>query len=247
MESFSLHLASREILDFVLNDFSRIYVKMVRNRVSPWNSGAGKKPAQATMNHVMERLLKLMAPFAPFISEKMHKELFGSSVHLAEWPKPEVGMIDSRLEAMMASTMDALEKLQALRQEKGIKLRWPLEFAEVPGSSSIIAPVVMELGNVAEVREGREFRLGEPDMELALLREVARKVQSLRKEAGMSFGEAIALELDADEATRKRLENLKSELMKAVGARSVKFSKIGKPMGSIGFGGANIGISFRKK
>jgi len=246
LEKFEIHLAARALNDFILNDFSRMYIKLIRDRVSPWYDGKDKTAAQATMNYVMERLVKLMAPFTPFVAEKVHSETAGASVHLAEWPKSDRKFIDTKLEGRMIATAQAVEALQALRQAEGIKLRWPMDAVEVPEPEKLVKEVVMELANAVDVRKGKALKLGKPDMELALLRELTRKVQSMRKEAGMKFHEAIALELDADEKTALTLKKKEAELSSGVGAEKVAFKKLAKPADSLEFEGSKIGISFRK-
>ncbi len=246
MHSFEFHAASRSLVDFILNDFSRLYIKIIRDRVSPWYEGRDKAAAQAAMNYVMERLLKLMAPFTPFIAEKMHLELFGSSVHLADWPKADRKMIDAKLEERMIATSQAVESLQSARQEAGIKLRWPLEYAEVPNAGGLLDDVIANLANVMKVGSGKGIKLGKPDMETALLRELSRKIQVLRKESGMKFHESIGLELDTDKKTQISIETMKKQLMAYVGAKSIEFKKIAKSMGSLEFEGSKIAISFRK-
>jgi hypothetical protein len=68
----------------------------------------------------------------------------------------------------------------------------------------------------------------------------------MRKEAGMKFHEAIALELDADEKTALTLKKKEAELSSGVGAEKVAFKKLAKPADSLEFEGSKIGISFRK-
>jgi len=167
-------------------------------------------------------------------------------VHLTEWPKADRKLIDAKLEERMTATSQAVEALQAARQEKGIKLRWPLDFAELPELGKVIPEVVKELGNVIELKEGRALKLGRPDMESALVRELTRRVQSMRKEKGMRFHEAIELELDTDGKTQTRLRAMEKQMAAGVGAKAVRFSKISKPAGSLDFEGARISISFRK-
>ena len=102
LEEFNFHLAGRSLIDFILNDLSRWYVKTIRNRVSPWYTGKDKAPAQCTLYYVLERLVKLLAPVTPFIAEKIYHETFkGESVHLCEWLKPDKNAIDKDLEDSM--------------------------------------------------------------------------------------------------------------------------------------------------
>ena len=84
------HLAARELKDFWLNDFSRQYIKFVRDRLS-----AEDKEARFVVKEVYVTILKLLAPFCPFITEHVWQNLRKKkivekeSVHLSDWPKAD--------------------------------------------------------------------------------------------------------------------------------------------------------------
>ncbi|OIO20308.1 MAG: hypothetical protein AUJ23_00575 [Candidatus Magasanikbacteria bacterium CG1_02_32_51] len=86
MDEYKLAEASRPILDFI-TELSQWYVRRSRDRFKNENS-EDKVQAVATLREVLLTLAKLMAPFTPFMSEKLYQELGGEleSVHLEMWP-----------------------------------------------------------------------------------------------------------------------------------------------------------------
>jgi isoleucyl-tRNA synthetase len=265
IESFQFHSATRSLADFILNDFSRFYIKLIRNRVSPWHEGEDKRSAQAVSHYVLEKVSRLMAPFTPFISEKIYTELEPSheSVHLAEWPIPEKERIDKKLEGHMEIAKTEIEAVNFARQEADIKLKWPLSEIHVIAKEksyrdaiSETAEVIKNMANVREVRvsekahkPGRKFEhgeiiLGEVLKEDALLRELVRKIQMLRKDAGLKVMEKISLLLETDKDTEKTLKENEKDILEGVGAGSLAFQPLAEQRGELEFEGARIGIWF---
>src|SRR3989344_1450551 len=70
MESFHPHLAARALQEFWLKDFSRGYIQIIRERLSEDDVAA-----QNVLREVYLNLIKLCAPFVPFIMEKIWLEL----------------------------------------------------------------------------------------------------------------------------------------------------------------------------
>ncbi len=115
------HEITRELEEFILNDLSRWYVKKVRSRVKQ-----GDEKAQWTLGTVLEQLNKLMAPFTPYITERVYQDLEdGVSVHQEQYPEPEERFIDEDLEWYMELSREIVEKANKLRDEEEYNLRWP--------------------------------------------------------------------------------------------------------------------------
>lgn len=266
LDNFRFHYAGRRILDFVLNDFSRWYVKLIRDRVSIWYSGKDKAAAQWALTHVFERLLPLMAPITPFISEKIYQGMFSSdSVHLTTWPKPDSKAINARLEKDMELAKAVIEAMSFARQEGGLKLRWPLTAVTISlkdkateASMKRAAKVIEFMGNVKEVvfakrapRGAREFEFGKLALgkvlkDEALLRELVRNVQMSRKKENLKVTEKVTLWLSSDKKTEKLLSEHKNFLLPGVGAREVRIGKLVSEKGKLVFEGSEIAYGFRK-
>jgi isoleucyl-tRNA synthetase len=266
IENFRLHHYGRGVSDFMLNDFSRWYIKLIRGRVSPWHEGKDKEAAQIILLDTLETTLKLLAPIMPFITESIYQRLFakssGDSIHNAAWPKP--GKIDTEGEEGMAAVMSLVEAMNADRDEKKIKLKWPVSEVVVcpkdrkhSKTFSHFAGAVKSIANVENVlldeklTEGREFefgkfRLGKVLEDKALLRELTREIQIARKKKGLLVTEKVALTIQAGEKAAESLKKLENELAFAVGAGNVKFESVLNPEGTLNYEGRKISFAFRK-
>jgi len=100
-------------------------------------------------------LSKIIAPFVPFISEKIYRSLDGGeSVHLCDYPVCNEEKIDDGLERKMDKVREMTEVVHSLRAKKGIKLRYPLSVATILTSEDIssLANILKEEINVKELK-----------------------------------------------------------------------------------------------
>ena len=80
-------IAARAIQDFVVEDLSNWYVRLNRRRFWKGELGTDKTAAYQTLHRCLEVVAMLSAPIAPFFSDRLFRDLTGSSVHLSNWPK----------------------------------------------------------------------------------------------------------------------------------------------------------------
>jgi len=71
-------------------------------------------------------MCRLLAPFAPFITDWVHRELTGSSVHLAAYTRETPGEVDVDLEHAMQHIRTLATLGRAAREDAGVKVRQPL-------------------------------------------------------------------------------------------------------------------------
>jgi valyl-tRNA synthetase len=89
-------------------------------------------------------------------------------------------------------------------------------------------------------------KLDEELLEEALIREIIREVQELRKQHGFKVEQRITLSLDSDENTNKILEKNAEKIKEEVGAKKIFIGKlIGKFEGSLQFKERKIKIMFQ--
>ncbi len=265
-EKFEVYKVAQGASEFILEDFSRMYIKIIRNRVNPWYRGSDKSAAVYTLNHVLENLLKIMAPVTPFVTDAIYRDMYGKeSIHMSLWPETEKRMIDTKLEEGMEVVKDLLESMNAARHEKGVKLRWPIkEILIKPAKDKGAAlkdfrEVIEEMGNVKSVKvvtkkpakakdfSGGAFALGEVLMEEALLRELCRNVQIKRKEARLMVQDKISLWIECDKKTADSLRKQEKELLAGVGASKVTFGEAkGEGKGKLDFEKSKMKFDFQK-
>ena len=202
LEKYDAFSATRAIEDFVVNDFSTWYIRRSRDRVGPTApDGSDKFTCYQTLYQVLLTLTKLMAPFAPFISEEIHQNLAGDSVHLENWPKVDESLVDEDLEEEMEIAREIVEKARALRKEYGIKVRQPLSKLHITGKkkfSEEILRVMEDELNVKTIVYGEKLEFDTtltPELEAeGEARDLVREIQKLRKEAGCELTDEITVE-----------------------------------------------------
>ena len=119
--------AAKVVMTFFDEDVSKWYVRQSRHRFYDVDD-ADNRAAFATLHEIIAVTCRLLAPFAPFITDWVHRELTGSSVHLAAFTRGPlgVGAIDVDLERTMAHIRTLATLGRAGREDAGVKVRQPL-------------------------------------------------------------------------------------------------------------------------
>jgi isoleucyl-tRNA synthetase len=117
--------ASRAIIAFVDDDLANWYVRLNRSRFYDVEQ-ADNRAAFATLHEVLVSVCRLLAPIAPFVSDWIHRELTGTSVHLATFVADRAVATDASLDAAMHAIRELARLGRAAREEVGIKVRQPL-------------------------------------------------------------------------------------------------------------------------
>jgi isoleucyl-tRNA synthetase len=125
LQRFDATVAARAVIAFVDDDLSKWYVRLSKPRMYDVES-ADNRAAFATLHETLVSVCRLLAPFAPFISDWMHRELTGTSVHLAPFIGEHQRPADSGLEAAMDAVRELARLGRAAREEAGIRVRQPL-------------------------------------------------------------------------------------------------------------------------
>ncbi len=125
-------IAARAIQDFVVEDLSNWYVRLNRRRFWKGELGADKNAAFSTLHRCLEVIAMLSAPIAPFFSDRLYRDLKGTSVHLSDWPKHDERAIDLELEQRTALAQKLTSLVLSIRKKEGHRVRRPLQKMLVP-------------------------------------------------------------------------------------------------------------------
>ncbi|MEI6233785.1 MAG: class I tRNA ligase family protein, partial [Planctomycetota bacterium] len=139
LEAFELSKATNALYDFFWNEFCAWYIELAKPRMAPGADAADSRAASAVLLHVLDRSLRLLHPFCPFVSEALWTELnkrakpadrhLGAEYNaasmrqndemlaVAAWPKADEKRIDAAVDAQFASLFDAVVAVRAVRQE----------------------------------------------------------------------------------------------------------------------------------
>lgn len=131
LDNLNIHSAARALREFIVDELSRLYVRAVRRRVWVEEQTWDKLAVYATLYYVLRRLISLLAPFTPYLAEKLYGYLKikgdPESVHMLPWPHIDEEWVDEELEDMMEVVRHTVSEALALRQKAGRKLRWPVK------------------------------------------------------------------------------------------------------------------------
>jgi len=104
---------------------SNWYVRLSRARF--WETDTDdNRAAFATLHEVLTVTCRLLAPLAPFLTDWMHRQLVGTSVHTAPYLRAAGAVRDANLERAMAAVRTLCRLGRAAREEAGMKVRQPL-------------------------------------------------------------------------------------------------------------------------
>ena len=130
MEEYRLYLVVPAVLDFI-GDLTNWYIRLSRRRF--WGGSnqlsEDSKNAYETLYYVLRSFSKILAPFAPFVADKIYKGLSDGltgepeSVHLCDIPQAENELVDLELEERMALIRRVVEQGRSLRSKHQIKTR----------------------------------------------------------------------------------------------------------------------------
>jgi isoleucyl-tRNA synthetase len=156
LEVYDAARAGRALFGLI-DDLSNWYVRRSRRRF--WE---GDPAALQTLHDCLDVLTRLLAPFVPFVTERVWRALFAEttgvpSVHLAGWPAADAA-VDRELSDQMALVRRLVELGRAARAGSGVKTRQPLARALVsaPGWDRLPAELRQQVAdelNVATLSE----------------------------------------------------------------------------------------------
>ena len=155
LEGYDPTPAARAIQEFVGENLSNWYVRLNRKRFWGGEMDKDKLAAYQTLYICLESVVKLAAPFAPFISDRIFCDLNAvsgrhsdESVHLSTFPVADESLIDTELQEMMSLAQRISSMVLALRRKVNIKVRQPLTKILVPVLDKAMAKHIEAVKNL---------------------------------------------------------------------------------------------------
>lgn len=114
LEEFDIGEAARKLYDFIWSEFCDWYLEMSKIDAS-----------EKTLNEVFEGTMRLLHPFMPFITEEIWQKLEirdqkSETIMLSQWPKPDMSLIDEKIEEEMAVVKDIVRAIRNIRASLNI-------------------------------------------------------------------------------------------------------------------------------
>lgn len=244
LENFELNIALRKLYDFVLNDFSRFYIKLVRNNA---------ESKKLFVKDVLKAVLKLAHPVTPFFTDWLWRKLKDDkdekSILLEKWPNYNKNEINDELEKSFEIVNRIIESALFLRAERKTNVRWPLSnlfiFTDdltIKNAVEKLQKIIKEQVNVVNIlickkmditKEAKIIsnelwadlskEINEELFAKGLAREIIRHIQASRKKLELVKENAIVLEIILENELKNLLErfNLKNEIKGKTNAKEI--------------------------
>jgi isoleucyl-tRNA synthetase len=242
LKNYNMPASSAFISSFI-DDLSTWYIRRSRDRFKSENKEEAVT-ATKTTQFVLWSFSKAVAPVMPFIAERVWQKITGNdfkdgekSVHLTAFPTPDKNAINEELLKDMKKVREVVSLALKQRVDAGVKVRQPLgklfvksdinkkllyliqeevNVKQVVIDNKIEQEVQLDLNITPELKEEGDFR------------EVARTIQTLRKQAGLIPEDKITLYYQG-EGFENFFEKWKENLKKETGTEKIKKQKTETP------------------
>ena len=223
--------STTELEKFILEDFSRIYLKLIKKRENKNN----------VLCHIYSGLLLMLSPSVPHLTEYLYLKFKDKkeSIHLENLPIANIDLIDKDLEDNFSLALDVVQETLAARERAKKRLRWILPRLVVTLKDSekhrSIIEIIENMANIKEVLLQEEKPIGnyeegkvsedvmiyldldlpdglEDDWEVS---ELTRLIQSERKKKNLTPSQVVDLKISCSdkgfiENNKQRIEEITS-------------------------------------
>ncbi len=187
MDACQLQKAANRFEKFV-EDLTNWYIRRSRRRFWKSQNDGDKQDAYATLYYVLVNFAKTAAPFIPFVTEEIYRNLrtesMPESVHLCDYPEADSSRRDEYLEKQMESTMKAVSLGRFLRTQHSLKVRQPLKKAVIVVHDEEVRKMLSETNDIiSEELNVKEIVFSENEDQL-----VKRSAKANFKQLGPKLG-----------------------------------------------------------
>ena len=121
LEAYELGVASAKIYDFIWDTYCDWYIELTKTRLNGEDEAA-KLAAENVLCYVLLRIMELLHPFMPFITEEIWQALphEGDYLITAKWPEYQDALHFPEAETAMEAVKDAISAIRARRAEMNV-------------------------------------------------------------------------------------------------------------------------------
>ncbi|MFT9487646.1 MAG: valine--tRNA ligase [Tepidibacillus sp.] len=123
LEQYEFGEAGRMLTNFIWDEFCDWYIELAKLPLYGDHEQA-KKTTKSVLNYVLDRTLRLLHPYMPFITEEIWQHLphEGESITLASWPEYREEFVNEQAAKEMVLLMDVIRSVRNIRAEVNVPL-----------------------------------------------------------------------------------------------------------------------------
>jgi len=275
-EDYRFEAVPQLLKEFIVEDLSRWYVKLIRGRTWVSAKGEDKLVAFKVLYDSFKKFLLLARPIIPILTEEIYQGFVKpvdkkapESIHMLDWPVPDKKLVKPALEKDMKLTKEIVEAARFAREDAKVKLRWPLltlaiDSKDAEGAVKTFEDIIKAQANVKHLKTGKtkgmekdfsagkiylDTKMTQAIKEEAFAREIMRRVQVMRKKGNLKVSENIKLYVNPADEYSTAVQKFDKEITQKVGAKELIITSEEIKVGNkteMEFKGTKSGLAFEK-
>jgi valyl-tRNA synthetase len=132
------HSRALEVTETFFWTFCDDYVELVKERAYGERGAEGQASAKATLALALDVMLRLLAPFLPFVTEEVWSWWREGSVHRQTWPAASEVAVDEGEVRLLGLVGEALSQVRKAKSEAQVSMRTEVPAATVRGPADVL-------------------------------------------------------------------------------------------------------------
>lgn len=162
LDKFELGIAVQKVFDFIWDCYCDWYIELAKSRLQ--GTDASAQNARQVLVWVLDRALRLLHPFMPFITEEIWQTLphTGDTIMLAEFPKFTQGLDFPEAREEMEVVMNGIRAIRTRRSEMNVPPSRKAKVYIATDKKTIFengAPFICKLASASEVEVADSFEI----------------------------------------------------------------------------------------
>lgn len=204
LDAYRFNEAANNLYSFFWHEFCDWYLELIKPRLA-------EKQTQLIMYKVLEKYIRVLHPFMPFITEEIWQKLPGAkdSIMRQPWPHMQEKMIDQSYENRMRDVFDLINTIRNMRSEMDIGLSSAIKIKISSTDRSTREGILAMAGHIKNLAKVSELEINEEYAQ--------RKNEFTCVLKGMHIVLPLEGVVNADEQIRKnqaKIDKLKAEIAK---------------------------------
>jgi valyl-tRNA synthetase len=159
MDEYRFDTALQKVREFTWNELADDYVELVKGRLYEQDD-EGHEAVRWTLRTVLEAVVVMASPFAPFFTEEVYDAFYDESVNEAEWR--DIEMRDDEAEEAGDVLAETVASVRRWKSDEGMALNAEMGRVEVYTPHDIEAPDAADASNALNAEVVVEE--GEPEL-----------------------------------------------------------------------------------
>lgn len=161
IDAYEYGETGRLLYNFIWDDLCDWYIEFAKLSLYGADAAA-KAKTQSVLAYVLDRTLRLIHPFMPFITEEIWQHLphEGATITLAEWPKYDAALESPEAVAEMNLLMDIIRAVRNIRAEVNVPMSKKVELIVKAGNAETLSIITRNDNYIGRFCNTSSFEAG---------------------------------------------------------------------------------------